>query len=195
MVFYLYIIYVLFKSILFTFVSFSSSDRVTIFATIVQTFVSLLIFIVPFVQDKLYRKREKRVQEIKDKEAEEKKFRDKLSQLIEFSMAYPHIEDDRYCESWLEHKNSTVGNDEVYNKLLRYDAYCCLVFNFISEVNSSKFFGSSKVLSNFGIKELIGRHWRWFESPLGSTNQNDCYDNSMKELVDSVKPKTLISYE
>ena len=84
-----------------------------------------------------------------------------ILQLNMLAMQYPYLEDDEFCVEWLTNKAS---KDEKY---MRYDNYCCIVFNLIENIWKHFKGNRKRIESFFAIKELIVRHKLWWKNPSG----------------------------
>lgn len=80
---------------------------------------------------------------------------DNLTKLIEISIQYPYLEDDNYCAKWT---GSSVQSEED----LRYDNYCCLVFNLMSKAFKYYNYNDEKTNMFLYTPELINRHKKWW---------------------------------
>ena len=52
-----------------------------------------------------------------------------VQKIIEFSMTYPYLKDDNFCDVW-----PAVPDDQAGEKRRRYESYCCHVFNTLEHV-------------------------------------------------------------
>jgi len=62
--------------------------------------------------------------------------RSQIDKMIDISIEYPYLEDDKYCEKWSSKDKSTVIT-------MRYENYCCFVFNLLER--GWKHFGGNKL--------------------------------------------------
>lgn len=96
---------------------------------------------------------------------------DLVLKIIELSMEYPYVEDDAYCSQW---KPSTT----YVEASVRYESYCCLVFNTIKKAWDQSVSAAScdenrhkYIMNIIDAEELICRHSAWcghdFRQPRG----------------------------
>ncbi|HWQ89344.1 MAG TPA: hypothetical protein VN374_05175, partial [Desulfitobacteriaceae bacterium] len=91
--------------------------NIDVVATTVATILSTIISsMVAFVTAKSSERHEER-----------QNLNDLITKIIEISLEYPYLEDDNYCSAWL----GVVESDE---KSMRYENYCCVVFNLIERL-------------------------------------------------------------
>lgn len=80
---------------------------------------------------------------------------DLITKLIEFSLEYPYLEDDNYCAAWA----GKINGDE---ESIRYENYCCVVFNLIERVWEFCRGNQKKMDKILYVEELVIRHYRWW---------------------------------
>lgn len=80
-----------------------------------------------------------------------------ISKLVDVAITYPYLEDDKFCASW----NEVDKNDE---KTMRYDNYCCLVFNLLETLWKQCNGNAKRIEAIFFAREMIVRHQRWWKS-------------------------------
>ena len=99
-------------------------------------------------------------------------------QILKFNtiaVEYPYLEDDDFCKGWIERSKQ----DERY---MRYDNYCCIVFNLI-ETLWEHFNGDKKKIDNYlGVKELALRHRQWWESEV---QNEEGYSKKFRTFIDN----------
>jgi len=132
----------------------------TVISIIVSTFVSTLLQNRKTIKEEMARLR----QDIKD--------------LLKISIEYPYLEDNTFCNSW----SSANKNDE---KVQRYDNYCCIVFNLISQIYKLFEGDESKIDDFFATKEMIVRHKKWWKSPSGFLENLNGYSSDFRSYVES----------
>jgi hypothetical protein len=102
---------------------------------------------------------------------------DQLDTIIKISIQYPYLENSLFTSSWNEKKNS---NEDEY---LRYDAYCILLFNFLSRVASFYKYDRKKIENYIAIKDWIRLHKDYWLSPASAYENIDSYDDEFKTLI------------
>jgi len=102
----------------------------------------------------------------------------RIDKLLEISMQYPYLENDEYCNTW----HQASPND---NKRMRYENYCCLVFNLIEDIWKIHKGNHEDINKVLHIKELAIRHSKWWnkdkENISGYTILFRCYINKLME--------------
>jgi hypothetical protein len=95
--------------------------------------------------------------------------------MIQLAIEYPFLEQDSFCSAY-------NGNRECENNL-RYDNYCCIVFNILEKI--FVLFGGKrlKIEEFIGIKEIALRHKQWWKS---RNNQKDIIDGYRLEFVEFI---------
>ncbi len=74
----------------------------------------------------------------------------KIDRLVELGMRYPLMEDDEFCSSWLRENRSEDG--------MRYDNYCCFVFNLLESLWRFHKGCPAKIQEMFDAEDMIKRH-------------------------------------
>jgi hypothetical protein len=98
------------------------------------------------------------------------------ARLIEWAIEYPFLEDDEFCRSWPETNRSRDDN-------MRYENYCCHVFNQVEHAWELFKGDELKMRPTLYPEELISRHRVWWESD--ETNQK-AYPNEFRQFVATV---------
>lgn len=96
-----------------------------------------------------------------------------ITQMISFTIQYPYLEDENFCEHWS--KNLT---DE---SALRYENYCCLVFNILEKTWKHFNKDDNKINDFIYVNEIVSLHKKWWKS---DSNNNYGYDNKFKKYID-----------
>jgi len=103
----------------------------------------------------------------------------KVERLILVSIQYPYLESDEFCSAWDPLKAIT---DEKY---MRYDNYCCLVFNLLEDI--FEYFGANadKIEDYIGAKELITRHKTWWSNPGNNSENTQGYPGKFRKYLET----------
>jgi hypothetical protein len=109
----------------------------TIFATSVSTFFSWMFSVFSTQADR------------------RRHLSDQLIKLIELSITYPTLENQKRCEQWPNY----AGTED---DLIRYDSYCCFVFNLMEEIQEFCGGNRQKMRELFHAEEMIWRHRKWW---------------------------------
>ena len=99
-------------------------------------------------------------------------------ELIRTTIQYPRLEDDGYCKSWTPERDS---EDD-----LRYENYCCLVFNLLEDMWRHFRGKARKIEAFFGVREMVQRHQAWWCSPEnGPAIAGGYTDPKFRSFIDS----------
>jgi len=80
-----------------------------------------------------------------------------IAKLVDVSIAYPHLEDDKFCASWND-------ADKTDKEVMRYDNYCCLVFNLLETLWKHCGGNPKRIEAIFFAREMVLRHKQWWKS-------------------------------
>lgn len=99
---------------------------------------------------------------------------DMLNKMIAFGIEYPYLESQEFCSHWSR-------NPAMDTESMRYDNFCCFVFNFLSR--SYDFYnGKTKEILNFiYVPELVQLHLAWWSEPLN----REGYSEEFKAFINS----------
>ena len=79
-----------------------------------------------------------------------------IDKVISFSIEYPYLEDDKFV-------GRGRRRDKTTEKAMRYDNYCCLVFNLLEQLWDFHNGNESKIAKMFYAPEMIRRHKVWWK--------------------------------
>lgn len=102
---------------------------------------------------------------------------DQLDTIIKISIQYPYLENSVFTSSWIDNKKS---NEEEY---LRYDAYCTLLFNYLSRLADFYKYDRNKIESYIAIKDWVRLHKNYWLNPASDYENIDSYDDKFRELI------------
>ena len=99
-----------------------------------------------------------------------------ITKLIDIGITYPYLESDAFCAAWND-------ADKKDKEVMRYDNYCCLVFNLLETM--WKFYnGNTKKMEDFFYaREMIVRHKQWWNSQQENT---DGYKVEFRDYINAV---------
>ena len=101
--------------------------------------------------------------------------RNQLDKMIDISIEYPYLEDDIFCKNWSSKKKPSL-------KAMRYENYCCFVFNLLERV-WSHFAGNKREIEKWlYVKEIVKKHRAWWRADINNT---DSYEASFRDYVNS----------
>ena len=98
-----------------------------------------------------------------------------VQKIIEFSMTYPYLEDDAFCDQWPH-----IEDDE---KRMRYDNYCCHVFNTLEHVWLHTDGDRAEMKRLIYPDEIIVRHRKWWQ---GDKENQSGYEEGFCEFVNLI---------
>ena len=114
-----------------------------------------------------------------NKKQKESSFYEKLNRLLELAIQYPELESQSFIDKWLEMKEK---NDASY---MRYDIYCNLLFNFLSELYDF-YNGDRAKIENFcDIKTWIRMHQLNWKYPIDPNENIDGYTQKFRDFINS----------
>jgi len=103
--------------------------------------------------------------------------RELLDGLIRISIEYPYLEDTKYTYN----KNKSI-DDEKY---IRYDNYCCMVFNFIERLWKYTKGDKKKMNDIVYYNEYIYTHYQWWIDNYELNKEG--YENGFLEFVEETR--------
>ena len=96
--------------------------------------------------------------------------------IIELAIQYPYLENDAYCGMWPD-------VDGSIDNRMRYDNYCCLVFNALESTWRHHNGDRAKIRDDFNIDEMVWRHRHWWQAE----NENRIgYPLGFRSAVDAI---------
>lgn len=102
-----------------------------------------------------------------------------VAQLNAITIQYPILEDDDFCAKWPP-KAPPAETD------MRYDNYCCLVFNLVERLWRHFKGNAQKINDFFGATEMICRHRKWWLDSKNRTPNYGGYPLEFVQYVDAV---------
>jgi hypothetical protein len=105
------------------------------------------------------------------------KLHDEILQLNLLAIEYPYFEDDAFCNAY----SPSLSSPE----LLRYDSYCCIVYNLLQNIWEHFNGDEAKIACFFGSKEMFVRHKKWWLSHKNRKANLDGYPIAFVNYADS----------
>lgn len=102
-----------------------------------------------------------------------------VQKIIEFAMQYPFLEDQGFCDQWPD-----IPDKE---QKLRYEYYCCHVFNTLEKVYELTKDGLTDAKSIVYPDELIFHHRKWWTSELVNIQ---AYSSEFQQFVNHIIAKS-----
>lgn len=106
-------------------------------------------------------------------------FQAKLARILELTIEYPYLEDPAFTQSWVEKK------DAPDDKMMRYDQFCNLIFNYLEELYNYCDGKAEKIEKFVDVKSWVRLHHQNWENPRVSFENADAYSESFKSFVNS----------
>lgn len=118
-----------------------SEQEVTIFATVISSAVALLSSaFFSWLQDRGQTKRD---------------ISAGIGKMIDIAIQYPEVENPLFCDSWPAYRGSP-------DQKIRYENYCCFVFNLIALVWEFCKRDHTKIESVLHVDEILLQHRSWW---------------------------------
>jgi hypothetical protein len=95
--------------------------------------------------------------------------------MIDISVKYPYLESDAFCDNW-------DSVDKNSDEAMRYDNYCCLVFNLLERAWRHFNRDVSKVDRFIYVNEIIKLHQKWWKLDM---NNNYAYSDDFVKFINS----------
>ncbi|RLA84137.1 MAG: hypothetical protein DRG78_02295 [Epsilonproteobacteria bacterium] len=149
--------------------------------------LALMLIISNGVTILLYLKNKKATEELylQNKQKEKiKDLHDKLFQIQSISINNPYLEDKKFIDTWIDFKKKYHNNYEKLTKnekdiYLRYEQYCEMIFNLISNA-----YNINCLHDEIEFKSWARSHREWWESPLEEHTNRDTYGNELSDIID-----------
>lgn len=114
-----------------------------------------------------------------------KDLHDKLLQIQTISINYPYLEDKKFIDGWNKFKKNYHDNyrdltKEEKDLYLRYEQYCEMIFNLISNA-----YNINCLYSEIEFKLWSRSHREWWISPLEEHSNRDTYGNELSDIIDT----------
>ena len=97
-------------------------------------------------------------------------------------MSFEHVflEDDNFTKNWPSIKKENIDRE----KILMYDVYCEMIFNFAQHLSKYYRFNSKKINSDVNLKDWLRTHKSWWDEPIVEHSNIDTYEKKFKILLD-----------
>jgi hypothetical protein len=135
----------------------------------------------------LYLKNKKSAKQLYDDNKQKEKIKDlhdKLFQIQTISINHPYLEDKKFIDRWNDFKKKyhnkyddlTKEDKDLY---LRYEQYCEMIFNLISNA-----YHINCLEDEIEFKSWARNHKEWWESPLEEHSNRDTYGDGLSNIID-----------
>jgi len=116
--------------------------------------------------------------------SEEARLNSELTTILKIQIKYPYLEDIQFTSGW--NSDKAIGNDENRLNYHRYDSYCCLLFNFISQIYDLYNGNIEKIDNFFAVEEVVDIHREWWQNPLQPRDNIEGYNNNFRNYIYSI---------
>jgi hypothetical protein len=107
-----------------------------------------------------------------------------LTNILKIQIKYPYLENKQFVNCWSS--NKVTGNDEKRLDYQRYDSYCCMLFDFISQIHELYNGDNAKIENFFAVEEEVNIHRKWWQNPLNPRDNIEGYGNDFRNYINSV---------
>lgn len=118
----------------------------------------------------------------------QKEFLDnQLIELQRISFYNPFLEDEDFTNQWNQMKEKYKSGEldkESREKILKYDVYTEMIFNFI-EMSFKVYKNERDLLNYVDLKSWIRTHQQCWQNPLKSHSNRDVYGKEISDMVDN----------
>jgi hypothetical protein len=116
--------------------------------------------------------------------SEEARLNSELNNILKIQIKYPYLENRNFANDWSSSK--IIGNDEKSLHYQRYDSYCCMLFNYMSQIYDLFKGDILKIENFFTVEEEVNIHKKWWQNPLYPRDNIDGYNGNFREYIKSV---------
>ena len=118
------------------------------------------------------------------KQEKTKDLHDKLFQIQTVSLNYPYLEDKKFIDEWNNFKKKYHSNcknlkEDEKKEYLRYEQYCEMLFNLISNAHNI-----DCLYKEIEFKSWARNHKEWWRSPLENHSNRDTYGDKLSDIID-----------
>lgn len=149
--------------------------------TIIMAFSTLIAAIISGIISFLVCKWQLSRQNISSEEA---RLNSELTNILKIQIEYPYLENKQFTNDW--NSNKVMKNDEKQLDYQRYDSYCCMIFNFISQIYELYNGNNAKINNFFAVEEEVNIHKKWWQSPLNPRDNIEGYVGGFRDYINSV---------
>ena len=116
--------------------------------------------------------------------SEEARLNTELTNILKIQIKYPFLEDTQFTNDW--NGDKALGNDKKRLDYHRYDSYCCLLFNFLSQIYDLYKGNIEKIDNFFAVEEVVNIHNKWWQNPLHPRDNIEGYSGGFRHYIDSI---------
>lgn len=149
--------------------------------TAVQNWITLISLITTVIVSICFFRRTNTINAKKD-------LNEMLFTLQRLAFEYPYLENITFTSNWDKLKkaynNKTIKTDKEKDQCLRYEYYCEMLFNYISQCYD--FYKTEKKMEQYvGFKDWVRFHKSWWYNSLEDHRNQDTYDKELCKIIDS----------
>lgn len=101
---------------------------------------------------------------------------DRITHLLDIGIEHPYLEDTKWCSAY----HPSIGEAE---KRVRYELYCCAVFNVLQDVRNFANGNRKKIRDFMHVDEIVLMHSAWWRSDPENIKG---YDIGFRDFVQSI---------
>ena len=116
--------------------------------------------------------------------SEEARLNSELTNILKIQIEYPYLENKQFTNNWSS--NKVIENDEKQLDYQRYDSYCCMIFNFISQIYELYNGNNTKIENFFAVVEEVNIHKKWWQNPLNPRDNIEGYVSGFRDYINSI---------
>ncbi|MDR2597224.1 MAG: hypothetical protein LBC76_07890 [Treponema sp.] len=116
--------------------------------------------------------------------SEEARLNSELNNILKIQIKYPYLENRYFVDGWCSSK--VIGNDEKSLDYQRYDSYCCMLFDFLSQIFLLYKGDNSKIENFFAVEEEVNIHKKWWQNPLNPRDNIEGFNGDFRDYINSV---------
>jgi len=119
--------------------------------------------------------------------SEEARLNSEITNILKIQIEYPYLENRQFANDWSS--NKVVENNKERFDYQRYDSYCCLIFNFISQIYDLYGGDKAKIENFFAVEEEANIHQKWWVNPLNPRDNIEGYAGGFRDYINSILKK------
>jgi hypothetical protein len=114
-----------------------------------------------------------------EREKKEDLFTHDLNRIIEIGIEYPYLESRPFTDEWVKFMHTS---DEKY---LRYDMFCNLIFNYLSQLYDYCDGDKKKIEEFVDVKSWVRLHKYNWHNPVDPNENIDAYSEKFRQFINS----------
>lgn len=102
---------------------------------------------------------------------------DQLDGILKIAVQYPYLESRSFTERW------TSKHDDDDERMLRYDMYCNMLFNYLARLSDHFGYNEEKIENFLAMKSWVRLHRKNWLDPREAYENVDSYGESFVKLM------------